>query len=102
MSAAKLDLKAALAAVAKTAKALVPVDLVTASGGGLDPHISPEAADYQAVRVASARGADVSKVHDLISRHTECSGESVGAPPRVNVLLLNLDLDTELPVASKR
>ncbi|HEY2157505.1 MAG TPA: potassium-transporting ATPase subunit C [Isosphaeraceae bacterium] len=97
VSAAKSDLKAALASVAKTAKELVPADLVTASGGGLDPHISPESADYQAARVASARGADVSKVRDLITRHTERSAETVGAPPRVNVLLLNLDLDKELP-----
>jgi K+-transporting ATPase ATPase C chain len=99
VSAAKSDLKASLAAEAKTAKELVPADLVTASGAGLDPEISPEAADYQATRVASARGADVSKVRDLIARHTERSGESIGAPPRVNVLLLNLDLDKEIPVA---
>ena len=97
VSAAKSDLKAALAALAKTTKTPVPADLVTASGGGLDPDISPESADYQAGRVASARGVDDAKVRDLIARHTERSGESIGAPGRVNVLLLNLDLDKELP-----
>ncbi len=99
VSAAKSDLKSALASVARTAKALVPADLVTTSGGGLDPHISPESAEYQAARVASARGVDVSVVRDLIARHTLRSGEIIGAPPRVNVLLLNLDLDKEVPAA---
>jgi K+-transporting ATPase c subunit len=97
VSAAKSDIQAALAALAKTTKAPVPADLVTASGGGLDPHISPESADYQARRVASARGVDAAKVRDLIARHTDRSGEIIGAPARVNVLLLNLDLDKELP-----
>jgi K+-transporting ATPase ATPase C chain len=95
------DLRKKIAERAEALKATdrnpVPADLVTASGCGLDPHISPESADYQAARVASARGADVSKVRDLIARHTERSGEAIGAPPRVNVLLLNLDLDKELP-----
>jgi K+-transporting ATPase ATPase C chain len=76
-----------------------PVDLVTSSGSGVDPHISPEAANYQAVRVAAARSLPVSYVRSLIGRHTERSGAIIGAPPRVNVLMLNLALDAENEVS---
>lgn len=72
-----------------------PVDLVTASGSGLDPDISPQAAEYQAPRVARARGIPVERVRALIARSTAHSGAIIGAPPRVNVLLLNLALDRE-------
>jgi K+-transporting ATPase ATPase C chain len=72
-----------------------PVDLVTASGSGLDPDISPEAADYQAPRVAAARGVPIERVRSLIAGSTFHSGAILGAPPRVNVLLLNLALDEE-------
>ena len=76
---------------------LVPPDLVTASGGGLDPHISPEAARYQAGRVAAARSLPVARVLALIDANTERSGAIIGAPPRVNVLKLNRVLDNEKP-----
>jgi len=71
----------------------VPVDLVTASGSGLDPEISVEAAIYQAPRVAAARGLSQTQVRDLVERSTDRSAALIGAPPRVNVLKLNLALD---------
>jgi K+-transporting ATPase ATPase C chain len=71
----------------------VPSEMVTASGGGMDPHISPNAADLQAARVAAARKLDVSRVRELIAAHSEPPTFGFLGRARVNVLELNLALD---------
>lgn len=73
----------------------VPSEMVTASGGGIDPHIPPAAAGLQAARVAAARGVPIDRVRALIAAHTEPPLFGIFGRARVNVLLLNLALDAE-------
>jgi K+-transporting ATPase ATPase C chain len=84
---------AALQAADSGNPAPIPVDLVTTSGSGLDPHISVAAADYQAARVARARALSLPRIRALIAAHTEGRLLGVIGEPRVNVLELNLALD---------
>lgn len=76
----------------------VPVDLVTSSGSGLDPDISPAAAAYQTMRVAKARGLTADQVHSLIARSTSGRQWGMLGEPRVNVLKLNIALDRLKPL----
>jgi potassium-transporting ATPase KdpC subunit len=88
---------AALRAADPPNTAPVPVDLVTASASGLDPHISPAAAEYQVARVARERNVPVEQIRALVAQATEGRQFGILGEPRVNVLELNLSLDQQLP-----
>ena len=76
----------------------IPADLLTSSGSGLDPHISPASAEAQVARVAKARGVTPDRIAELVAKHTDGRQWGIFGEPRVNVLLLNIDLDQIVPL----
>jgi K+-transporting ATPase ATPase C chain len=80
----------------------IPVDLVTTSASGLDPHISPAAAEFQIARVARERGLSAADVTQIVSTHTEARTFGFLGEARVNVLELNLDLDDRKPMPASK
>ena len=80
------------------ADAEIPVDLVTASASGVDPHVSPASAELQVARVARERGVSEDQVRDVVEDHTDERTLGFMGEPRVNVLMLNLELDADFPL----
>ncbi len=93
-------LEEANAAAGVTVDMPIPVDLVTASGSGLDPQISPAAAQYQVARIAALRGTTVEQMQALVDQFTEGRSLGILGEARVNVLLLNRALDAQYPMSS--
>lgn len=83
----------ALRAIDSTDRSAIPVDLVTASASGIDPHISPAAAYYQVSRIARVRGLDTNMIRELVKKNIEARQWGFLGEPRVNVLKLNMALD---------
>jgi potassium-transporting ATPase KdpC subunit len=79
----------------------IPIDMVTTSASGFDPHITPANAEFQLPRIAKARGISVEQVQAVISKHTDGRQFGILGEPRVNVLELNLDLDRRFPAATQ-
>ena len=76
----------------------IPADLLTSSASGLDPHISPASAEAQVARIAKARGVTPDRIAELVAKHTDGRQWGIFGEPRVNVLLLNIDLDHIVPL----
>ena len=90
-----IDARVAALRAANPQSGAAPMDLATASASGLDPHISPAAAQYQAARIAAVRGLPLERVQALIQKHTQPRQFGILGEPAVNVLPLNLELDEQ-------
>jgi K+-transporting ATPase ATPase C chain len=91
----------AVAAQAENPGKPVPIDLVTTSASGLDPHITPASADFQLPRIAHARGINEQTLRILVAKHTDTRQFGLLGEARVNVLELNLELDSRYPSSKK-